>query len=88
MDARPTPTIATLISMDPIPRLQRTQAAIEQHRLDVLLITHLPNIRYLCGFTGSAGVLVITAREKVSADRWPLYGAGEAGGQRGEGKDR
>ncbi len=65
MDARPTPTIATLISMDPIPRLQRTQAAIEQHRLDVLLITHLPNIRYLCGFTGSAGVLVITAREKV-----------------------
>ena len=51
--------------MDHNSRLQRTQAAIEQRRLDALLITHLANIRYLCGFTGSAGVLVVTARDKV-----------------------
>jgi len=29
---------------------------------DGLLITHPPNVRYLCGFTGSAGTLILTAR--------------------------
>jgi Xaa-Pro aminopeptidase len=51
--------------MDHNSRLRRTHAAIEQRRLDVLLVSYLPNIRYLCGFTGSAGVLLITARDKV-----------------------
>jgi Xaa-Pro aminopeptidase len=51
--------------MDHNSRLQRTQAAMEQRRLDVLLVSYLANIRYLCGFTGSAGVLLVTAREAV-----------------------
>lgn len=54
---------ATLLSMDHTGRLRRLQSAIEERRLNVLLISHLPNIRYLCGFTGSAGILVITPRE-------------------------
>jgi Xaa-Pro aminopeptidase len=46
-------------------RLRQVQAAIAGRRLDALLVSYLPNIRYLCGFTGSAGVLVVTARDKI-----------------------
>jgi Xaa-Pro aminopeptidase len=39
------------------------QAKLREHlattRFDGLLISHLPNIRYLCGFTGSAGLLLM-----------------------------
>lgn len=34
-------------------------------RCDALLITHLPNVRYLCGFTGSAAVLAIIERQAI-----------------------
>ena len=34
--------------------------------VEALLVTHLPNIRYLCGFTGTAGVLVLNARAASS----------------------
>ena len=51
--------------MDYKGRLARVRLALEQSRLDALLVTHLPNISYLCGFTGSAGVLVVSQREYV-----------------------
>jgi Xaa-Pro aminopeptidase len=39
------------------------QKSLRQHlattRFDGLLISHLPNLRYLCGFTGSAGLLLV-----------------------------
>ena len=42
---------------------QARQAQLREHlattRFDGLLISHLPNIRYLCGFTGSAGLLLV-----------------------------
>jgi len=42
---------------------QARQAKLREHlattRFDALLISHLPNIRYLCGFTGSAGLLLV-----------------------------
>src|SRR5437667_12028604 len=46
-------------------RLGRVQSQLEQHRLDAFLVTHLPNIRYLCGFSGSAGVLAVTERDSI-----------------------
>ena len=44
-------------------RLQSLQAELPKHKLDAILVGHLPNIRYLCGFSGSAGVLVVSDRE-------------------------
>jgi Xaa-Pro aminopeptidase len=42
---------------------QARQNKLREHlattRFDALLISHLPNIRYLCGFTGSAGLLLM-----------------------------
>ena len=39
------------------------QKTLREHlattRFDALLISYLPNIRYLCGFTGSAGLLLV-----------------------------
>src|SRR6478672_4373659 len=46
-------------------RLGELQSQLEQHRLDAFLVTHLPNIRYLCGFSGSAGVLAVTRRDAI-----------------------
>ena len=38
---------------------------LEVEGLDALLVTSRPNIRYLTGFSGSAGVAVVTSREAV-----------------------
>jgi Xaa-Pro aminopeptidase len=46
-------------------RLQRLQSSLPLHKLDFLLVTHLPNIRYLTGFTGSAGVLAMADGQSV-----------------------
>jgi Xaa-Pro aminopeptidase len=39
------------------------QTKLREHlattQIDGLLVSHLPNIRYLCGFTGSAGLLLV-----------------------------
>ncbi len=48
--------------MDHSGRLRRLQVGLEASKLDYLLVTHLPNVRYLCGFTGSAGALLIGDR--------------------------
>src|SRR4029077_17291064 len=51
--------------MDHVGRQQRLQEGLSGQRLDLLLITHLPNIRYLCGFSGSAAVLLLTESQCV-----------------------
>ena len=35
------------------------RVALDDEGLDALLVTHLPNIRYLTGFSGSAGLLLV-----------------------------
>ncbi len=34
-------------------------ARLSEHKIDALLVTHGPNVRYLTGFTGSNGILLI-----------------------------
>ena len=45
--------------MDHTGRQTRLQSVLKHDHLDALLVTHLPNVRYLSGFTGSAGVLLL-----------------------------
>ena len=40
-------------------RQERLREHLATTRFDGLLVSHLPNIRYLCGFTGSAGLLLV-----------------------------
>jgi Xaa-Pro aminopeptidase len=46
--------------MDYNARQRRLQAALQDTKLDFFLVTHLPNIRYLSGFSGSAAALLIS----------------------------
>jgi len=40
-------------------RIYRLRLCFSALHSDALLVTHLPNIRYLCGFTGSAAILLV-----------------------------
>jgi len=40
-------------------RLRRVRDRLHDERLDGLLVSHLPNIRYLSGFTGSSALLLV-----------------------------
>lgn len=43
----------------------QVRAALTREGLDALVLTHLPNVRYLTGFGGSAGVAVVRPDELV-----------------------
>jgi Xaa-Pro aminopeptidase len=47
-------------------RQARLAATLHRARIEAMLVTHLPNIRYLCGFTGSAGVLLVLATPRTT----------------------
>jgi Xaa-Pro aminopeptidase len=57
--------LANLEPMDIAGRLDRLRAAFDGARVDALVVTHLTNIRYLTGFTGSAGLLVVRPVDAV-----------------------
>ena len=48
-------------------RVDAARACQTEHELDALLVTHLPNIRYLTGFSGSNAWLVLTAEGGIFA---------------------
>ena len=46
----------------------RLQLELRRLKLDAILVTHLPNVRYLTGFTGSAATLLIGDRPVFVTD--------------------
>jgi Xaa-Pro aminopeptidase len=57
------------------------RVALEGEGLDALLVTHLPNIRYLTGFSGSAALLLVgpTATTLITDFRYAVQAPTEAG---------
>jgi Xaa-Pro aminopeptidase len=55
--AAPAPELPPLTVTD---RLDRVRGSFDEHEIDALVVTTLANIRYLTGFSGSAGVLTVT----------------------------
>src|SRR6202047_5206340 len=51
--------------MNFLARQKRLREQLASSGLDALLVSHLPNVRYLCGFTGSAGFLLLTEAGSV-----------------------
>jgi Xaa-Pro aminopeptidase len=59
------PTLAELPSMDVGGRSAKLRDRFEPENVDALLVTRLPNVRYLTGFTGSAAILLVGADDIV-----------------------
>jgi Xaa-Pro aminopeptidase len=55
----------TLPAMDVAARAARVRPLFAEAGIDALLVTHLPNVRYLAGFTGSSAMLLVTADSLV-----------------------
>jgi Xaa-Pro aminopeptidase len=69
--------------MDYQGRMSRLRQAMKAARVDAMLVSHLPNVRYLCGFTGSAGVLLVGPKPVFFTDgRYAEQAAAEVVGAR------
>jgi Xaa-Pro aminopeptidase len=44
-------------------RIERLRGLLRREKLDGLVVVNLPNIRYLCGYTGSNGLMLVTRRD-------------------------
>ncbi|MGH9021899.1 MAG: aminopeptidase P family protein [Acidimicrobiia bacterium] len=51
--------LAQLPPLDFTSRLRRLRARLREAEIDALMVTRLVNVRYLTGFTGSAGMLLV-----------------------------
>jgi Xaa-Pro aminopeptidase len=63
-------------------RMRQLRAAMAKQKIAALLVTHLPDVRYLCGFTGSNAALGITAKHvvMVTDGRYTAQAAAEVKG--------
>jgi Xaa-Pro aminopeptidase len=48
--------------MDHLRRIRDLRKRMQLQKIDAVLVTHLPDVRYLCGFTGSNAALVVTPK--------------------------
>lgn len=62
-------------------RISAVRAWLVEHRLDALVVSHLPNVRYLTGFSGSNALVVVLEGEVLLLTdfRYEAQAAGEAG---------
>jgi Xaa-Pro aminopeptidase len=64
-------------------RQKELREELDRRKVDALLVTHLPNVRYLCGFSGSSGVLLASGRPVFFTDgRYAEQAAAEVEGAR------
>ena len=61
-----------------ISRLSRARERMRAVQVDALVVSHLPNIRYLTGFVGTAGLVVLTPRHARSIVDFRYQTAAEA----------
>jgi Xaa-Pro aminopeptidase len=54
-----------MLGMDYSGRQKRFQQTISDQKLDGFLVTHAANLRYLCGYTGSNGLLLVVEGRRV-----------------------
>jgi Xaa-Pro aminopeptidase len=53
-----------LFPMNYSARQKKLAEALSLARVAAIVVTHLPNVRYLCGFSGSAGVLLVPSADR------------------------
>jgi Xaa-Pro aminopeptidase len=60
-------------------RMRNARATMAKRKVAALLVTHLPDVRYLCGFTGSNAALAITQKAAllVTDGRYTAQAAAE-----------
>ena len=73
--------------MDHNRRIGQLRRRITRAGLHGLLVTHLPDVRYLCGFTGSSAALAITRRAARLFTDGRYTDSGSRRSQRREGTD-
>src|SRR5436190_7550385 len=72
------------MAMDFKARIRALRESLERHRVDSMLVTHMPNVRYLCGFTGSSGALLVGPNSAAlyTDGRYTLQAKAEISGAR------